>query len=259
MKKKHHLPSIYTETGLIYLWDYLLAHHGVQERAAVNHDALGFLAHCLTRFPQSKAHLLQDLYVTYKLADRKNGFFVEFGAADGVFLSNTYHLEKNLGWRGILAEPFPGWRDPLRSNRSADVDYRCVWRESGKQLEFLAANRYPELSSLKSFAGNDMHAESRLVDAETFLVDTVSLNDLLSEHGAPGLIDYLSVDTEGSEFDILETFDFDKYQVRIITVEHNFKPDARESIRRLLESNGFRREFEIFSKADDWYFHPDRM
>ena len=91
------------------------------------------------------------------------------------------------------------------------------------------------------------------------MVDTVSLNDLLAEHGAPASIDYLSVDTEGSEFDILETFDFAKYQVRVITVEHNFKPDARESIQRLLESNGFRREFEIFSKGDDWYFHPDRM
>ena len=97
------------------------------------------------------------------------------------------------------------------------------------------------------------------MDAETFAVETVSLNDLLSQHGAPDVIDYLSVDTEGSEFDILDAFDFEKFKIRVITVEHNFKPEARESIRRLLESRGFRREFEIFSRADDWYFHPDRM
>ncbi len=257
--KKPAIPGIHTEGGLTFLWEYLLAHQNVPENFSIDRNSVGFLAHCLERFPQSKAHLLQDLYVTYKLANKKGGFFVEFGATDGIFLSNTYYLEKNLGWQGVLAEPFPKWRDPLRSNRSAKIDYRCVWRESGKKLEFLAANRYPELSSLKSFAANDLHADARLIDAETLIVETISLNDLLLEHAAPGMIDYLSIDTEGSEFDILDSFDFEKFKIRVITVEHNFKPEIRESIRRLLEAQGFVREFEMFSKADDWYFHPGRL
>lgn len=257
--KKQDIPGIFTKGGLAFLWDYLLAHQNVEEKFSLDANAVGFLAHCLARFPQSKANLLQDLYVTYKLGEKKNGFFVEFGATDGILLSNTYYLEKTLDWDGVLAEPFPAWRAPLRANRSVGVDYRCVWSESGRQLEFQAANRYSELSSLKSFAAGDQYAESRTVDAEVFMVETVSLNDLLTEHAAPDTIDYLSVDTEGSEFEILSTFDFDKFKVRVITVEHNFKAEIRESIRKLLEVHGFVHEFEMFSKADDWYFHPARV
>ena len=236
-----------------------MAHQNVPPHLPVDRNAVGFLAHCLERFPQSKANLLQDLYVTYKLADKRNGFFVEFGATDGILLSDTYYLEKSLGWQGVLAEPFPGWHAGLRSNRNARIDCRCVWRETGEKLEFLAANRYPELSTLKTFAANDLHADARRVNSEIILVATVSLNDLLAEHEAPGVIDYLSVDTEGSEFDILNAFDFEKFKVRVLTVEHNFRLDTRDSIRRLLEAQGFVRELEIFSKADDWYFHPDRL
>ncbi len=257
--KKQDLPGLFTQGGLSLLWDYLRAHQNVAEKFSIDQNALGFLAHCFTRFPQSKANLLQDLYVTYKLKDRRDGFFVEFGACDGVFFSNTWNLEKNLGWSGILAEPFPVWHDALRANRSARIDQRCVWRASGEQLEFLAANRYPELASLKIFAAGDEYAESRTVDAEVLMVETVSLNDLLVAHKAPDSIDYLSVDTEGSEFEILGSFDFARYQVRVITVEHNFKEEVRASIRNLLEANGFVREFELFSKGDDWYFHPGRV
>lgn len=72
------------------------------------------------------------------------------------------------------------------------------------------------------------------------------------EHNDPKEIDYLSVDTEGSEFSILSAFDFDAYRIRVITVEHNFTP-AREQIRDLLESRGFVRKMESVSLVDDWY------
>ena len=85
------------------------------------------------------------------------------------------------------------------------------------------------------------------------------LEDLLIEHGAPADIDYLSVDTEGSELDILSAFDFDRYKVRIITVEHNYRDDVRASIHQLLTTNGFKREFETFTDYDDWYYHPQRL
>ena len=259
MEKQIDLPGLHTEKGLSFLWSYLLAHG--HDRSAMNfdRDSMRFLGHCLGRFAQSRAHLLQDLYATYKLGEAQPGFFVEFGAMDGVFFSNTHYLEKVLGWRGILAEPFPRWRDDLRANRGAKIDYRCVWSESGGTLEFIAANRYPELSSLAAFAANDAHAEARRVDAQTILVQTVSLTDLLTEHEAPATIDYLSVDTEGSEYEILSNFDFSRFSVRVLTVEHNFQDDARASLRHLLEGHGFKREFEAFSGADDWYFHPDRV
>lgn len=259
MKKKQDLPGLFTEPGLTFVWHYLLAHQQVQDGFAVDRNALGFLGHCLAHLGGSKANLLQDLYVTYKLGERRNGYFVEFGAADGVLFSNTFRLEKSLGWTGILAEPYPRWREPLRANRAARIDHRCVWSESGRRLEFVAAHRHPELSSLGAFAGGDQYAASRRVDAEVVVVDTVSLNDLLAEHGAPTTIEYLSVDTEGSELDILRAFDFDRYRVAIVTVEHNHKAEAREGLHRLLTGHGFVRELELFSQVDDWYYHPGRV
>jgi hypothetical protein len=91
------------------------------------------------------------------------------------------------------------------------------------------------------------------VSGTTYAVETVSLNDLLAEQQAPRQIDYLSIDTEGSEWPILETFDVSKYDINVITVEHNFcEPDRRRIYDRLTQS-GFVRVLEPFSKFDDWY------
>jgi FkbM family methyltransferase len=250
---------MYTEAGLAYLWEYLLAHQNPPAGLSIDQESLDFLGYCLPRLHLSKAQYFQDLYVTYKMHDKRGGYFVEFGAADGIAMSNTFHLEYDLDWKGVLAEPFPIWHQHLRLNRKAKIDYRCVWRETGSQLEFLAANKYPLLASLKAFATSDFNTESRLMDSETITVKTVSLNDLLREHNAPHTIDYLSVDTEGSELDILTNFDFEKYLVRIMHVEHSMREGYRETIQRLLESKGFIREFPQFSGADDWFFHPDRV
>ena len=89
-------------------------------------------------------------------------------------------------------------------------------------------------------------------DTRTYSVETVSLNDLLSQNGAPKRIDFLSLDTEGSELEILETFDFDTWDVRLIVVEHNFT-EARQKIYDLLTSKGYERRLETLSDVDDFY------
>jgi hypothetical protein len=83
-------------------------------------------------------------------------------------------------------------------------------------------------------------------------VETVSLIDLLNTYNAPKNIDYLSIDTEGSEYEILEAFDFSKYRISIITCEHNFSK-KREKIFKLLNKNGYQRVFQGLSRWDDWY------
>jgi hypothetical protein len=96
----------------------------------------------------------------------------------------------------------------------------------------------------------------RQIRGTTYPVETITLTELLQSHGAPEVIDYLSIDTEGSEFDILNAFEFNRYRFRVITVEHNFAPQ-RGDIYRLLTEHGYRRVAETASRFDDWYVHPD--
>ncbi len=199
---------------------------------------------------RSKAQLRQDIFVLTELEQKRNGVFVEFGATDGLDLSNTWLLEKEYGWNGILAEPAKCWHAALRENRSSAIEPKCVWRNSGEILEF-SETESPEYSTLEPYVSNDMNSEMRK-KANHYLVETISLTDLLEKYQAPREIDYLSIDTEGSEFDILEDFDFDKYRFNVITCEHNFA-STRERLHDLLQAKGYRRKFEELSQWDDWY------
>lgn len=199
---------------------------------------------------KSRAQLGQDLFVLSESNLKKNGFFVEFGATNGVDLSNTLLLEKEFGWNGILAEPARVWHSALKNNRSCQIETRCVWSSSGSTLTFSEAE-WAELSTVSAFKSSDHHKKSR-EHSQTYDVETISLLDLLKNHNAPQAIDYLSIDTEGSEFEILSAFDFGKYQFGFISCEHNFTP-AREQILKLLNSHGYKRKFEDVSGFDDWY------
>lgn len=212
----------------------------------------GHFAHyCAINSMNSHAQLFQDLLVIFLLKGKRDGFFVEFGATNGRDLSNTLVLEEHFGWKGILAEPAKCWHAALSANRKAAIDIRCVWSQTGAQLEFKEAE-IAELSTLTSLADKDFNREGR-VKGTTYSVETISLNDLLKAHNAPREIDYLSIDTEGSELEILHTFDFTDYDIKIMTVEHNFVEPNRQEVFNLLSSKGFIRLFEPLSKFDDWY------
>jgi FkbM family methyltransferase len=203
-----------------------------------------------------KSQIGQDVFALYILNWKKGGYFLEFGATNGVDLSNTYLLEKDFGWKGILAEPAKVWHEDLKANRTALIDFDCVWSKSGEIVNFTVAPE-AEYSTISSFTQKDAHASARN-KGEIYPVKTISLNDLLRRHGAPSKIDYLSIDTEGSEFEILRAFDFNQYAISVITCEHNFS-SQRNEIYELLISKGFVRVFEGFSRWDDWYIHPKNI
>ncbi len=209
---------------------------------------LGFLDFIKEEHLHSASQLNQDLMVLHVLNKKKNGFFVEFGATDGKDKSNTYLLEKEFGWTGILCEPSVKWHNKLSSNRSCIIDHRCVWSASNQNLLF-CDTKNAEFSSINQFVNFDMHKRDA---ANSYIVRSVSLNDLLMEHQAPSYIDFLSVDTEGSEFEILKSVDFSKYSFGIISVEHNFTSN-RELIASLLISKGYKNIYPTFSRFDDWY------
>lgn len=194
------------------------------------------------------SQLGQD-YLAYRLFGA-SGYFVEFGATNGVELSNSYALEQ-LGWTGILAEPGRKWHKALEANRACTrISKECVWHTSDEELEFMEATA-GVLSTITDFASMDSHNRET---EQTYLVKTISLRDLLIKNDAPSFIEFLSIDTEGSEFAILESFNWDEFTFGLIAVEHNFT-DAREKIYNLLGSKGYHRILINLSKWDDWYVH----
>jgi FkbM family methyltransferase len=195
---------------------------------------------------------------TLKLWRKKSnpGFFVEVGGADGVHFSNTLILEKNFGWDGIIVEPSKFWKELLLTNRECKMDLRCVTGESGLVVNFTEAPN-ALYSTISEYLGADSHHASR-VDGINYKVNTVSLGDLLNSHGAPTIVDYLSLDTEGSEFEILEHFDFTRWQFKIITVEHNYTMN-REKVSKLLQKNGYEIVFRNRTFMDEWFVKKELL
>jgi FkbM family methyltransferase len=201
----------------------------------------------------SQSQLGQDVLAFSLVGKDKKGFFVEFGATDGKTLSNSYLLEKSFGWSGILCEPGKAWHSDLKKNRDTVIDTRCVFSSTGKLVEFTETS-VGELSTISSFMKSDANRFLRK-NSGTYQVETVSLYDLLLTHNAPKYIEFLSVDTEGSEFEILKDFPFDEYKFGLICVEHNYTSN-REKLHDLLTGKGYERIYTSYSAFDDWYLGP---
>jgi FkbM family methyltransferase len=195
----------------------------------------------------------QDAWILYETKNRTNGYFVDFGATDGKIINNTYILEANYDWSGIVAEPSPYWKNDLFLNRKCHISTDCVWVESGSTVDFLLTDA-PDLATVKGFGINDEHATKRITN-NIIKVKTISLFDLLERYEAPSNIDYLSIDTEGTEYGILNKFfrDNTKYTINYITIEHNYIQSYREQIFNLLSSLGYERKFTEVSACDDFY------
>lgn len=198
----------------------------------------------------SKSQLGQDLIALALTNFKRGGYFVEFGATDGKTLSNTFILEKNFGWKGILVEPGRVWHPKLVQNRNCNLDFRCVWRSSNDEILF-SETAISELSTISSFEDCDEHATSRS-HSKTYEVATITLQDLLDFHGAPKVIDYLSIDTEGSEYEILRSYSFKNRKINFISCEHNHT-SQRGKIYNLLSQKGYKRILHNSSQFDDWY------
>ena len=218
---------------------------------------------CVTRFvlnllemkQPSCAQIAQDYFALAVAQNKPNGYFVEFGAADGVNYCNTYLLEKQFSWTGIIAEPNRSFLPNIKANRKCIIEEDCVWSRSGETLPFTATEE-GSLSTLSAFSNEDHHDRSR---AETYNVQTVSLLDMLVKHHSPEVIDYVSIDTEGSELDIISAFDFRRFTFRCLTIEHNFVARKRDAVAAILAQNGYLRVLEDVSQFDDWFVHTSAV
>jgi FkbM family methyltransferase len=198
----------------------------------------------------------QDFFVLDRVSYKEHGFFVDIGAADGITGSNTFILEKFYKWNGICVDPNPVFMQSLFNCRDSSVSTLCVYSETGKILPFKFCVDNNQFFGWNFRSGLKSHLSS--IDQEidksfsTINVLTISLNDLLELYNAPTDIDYISLDTEGSEYSILKTFDFNKYNVKCFTVEHAFT-ENRQPIYDLLTRNNYTRVNVEQSGQEDWY------
>jgi FkbM family methyltransferase len=195
---------------------------------------------------KSYGQMFQDLIVLEHLNWLENGIYVEIGALDGISHSNTMLLEQHFNWNGILVEPNPQFSSHLKKNRGNNhLDFSAVSSRSGQRLKLLIAKNKGH-STLSEFTNDASIYE------DEFEVDSISLNDLLRKYLLPVKINYLSIDTEGGELAILESFTFKDFAIDFISVEHNHSHE-RQAIFELLTRHGFKRVLRNISSVDDWY------
>jgi FkbM family methyltransferase len=201
----------------------------------------------------SYSQLNQDLNVLQVYNNKRDGYFIEIGASDGIELSNTYLLEKEYNWKGICVEPIPYRFNTLVNNRpNSHCSNYAVFNRSNLEVVFDIANNFDLLSGINETL-DSFHKDEVEANKTQIVVQTITFNDLLEKYNAPTFIEYLSLDTEGSEYEILSSVDFNKYTFGLIDVEHNFQEHTRNKIRELLLSNGYKYVRE--NQWDDCFRH----
>lgn len=173
--------------------------------------------------------------------NKRNGVFLDIGAHDGKTGSNTYFFEKELGWSGICFEPLPHLFSSLKECRNAICINACVSASNGI-VNFLHLDSVDEQLSgmcstydqrMLNVVLNDINVYGG--QCHVLQLPSVRLEDVLAQYGITH-IDFLSLDTEGSELEILQTIDFTKIIIDVMTVENNFN---EPHIRNFLEQKGY--------------------
>lgn len=160
--------------------------------------------------------LYNDLF--YKdiiFSNKKNGYFVEVGALDGMIMSQSYLFEKVLNWKGIVVEPNTVWKDALFLHRECNISTEAISDKQG--VSTFECREIPAFSGLKSSV-NDARTSDIINEYD---VKTITLCDLFDKFNAPEEIDWVSIDTEGAELAILEQFFLEnkKYKINLLSFE----------------------------------------
>lgn len=202
----------------------------------------------------SQSQLGQEIFAN-SINCYEKGFFIEVGVGDGISISNTYRLER-LGWEGILVEPNPEFKDNFIANRTCNLEFSALWNRSDTNLEFVSDGYFSRLSEFHASAGdpNTVSLPNRPHGKGRTVVNSITFEELLSKFKAPTFIDYISIDVEGGELEILQHFPFDKYKVKCWTIEHNYG-SARSKIAKLLFSRGYKQVYADSSMHDDFYIY----
>jgi len=192
------------------------------------------------------AQLGQDRRVAHIFAGKRGGTFVDVGASDGVRFSNTLALERDLGWRGVCVEPEPEAFAALQRNRpDAFCSSAPLLDRSGQEVTFAVRTSRRDgtmLSGIEAMFNAAAAKKKRHVRTlARMTMRTETLPELLDRASMPASIDYLTLDTEGSELAVLRGLEGSRYTFKVIHVEHNYREPQRTVLRQYLQARGYKR------------------
>ena len=166
----------------------------------------------------------QDLIVLAYFNNKKDGFFIDIGAFDGVAISNTYALEQ-IGWTGICIEPLPEQFLNLQKNRKCDLYNVAIGENDDTTIEFIDADGYSGFESTMS-KNHKSRVKESFGELKKINVKTMTFGKLMQKYPERTHINYMSIDVEGGELAILKTIDFSIFSFDIITIENNNKVEV---------------------------------
>ncbi len=183
-----------------------------------------------------KSQSSQDLFLDrWVFRGLEAGTFVDIGAHDGVTFSNSWFFEKTRHWQGACVEPNPAVTKRLAVNRSCRIIPCCVAAVPGR-VEFLQLSGFSEM--LSGIVGAYDPEHKRRVDdelrrhggsSEVITLEARSFDQIVSECGYSE-IEYVSIDTEGSEDAILSSISFDRALIHALTIECNYEAAKSEMV-----------------------------
>jgi FkbM family methyltransferase len=187
----------------------------------------------------------QDKYLeTNIFKGYKNGFYVDVGAHDGISINNTLYFEKNNNWRGINIEPIKKVFDKLVINRPNNINLNCAVCNNDGEIDFLCNTGYTEMISgikdnfdIRHLYRLQCENEKYGSTTEVIKVETKKLETILNEN-CISHVNYLSIDVEGAEFEVIKSINFDKVFIDVIGFENNYN-DVSVHIVEYLQNKGF--------------------
>ena len=156
----------------------------------------------------------QDEVVSMLFSGKRNGYFVDLASNDAVRISNTYALETFFDWQGLCLEPNPIYWDSL-SYRKCHVAAAVIGKETMGEVKFT----FPKEKATKGGIIGDVFDNKIAKETDTQSRYTVTLYDVFKRFSVPKIIDYFSLDVEGAEYYVMESFPFSEYRFNVLTVE----------------------------------------
>jgi len=195
------------------------------------------------------AQVAQDIIAYLFFKGKTDGFYIDIGANDGISGSTTYWAEQ-VGWKGICIEPQKSTFERMKKVRNCAL-YNCaISNKTQENAEFISFPDKDTRSGLAdSMSENHIEAAKQFSNMEKKNVSTKTFGDVMVDFPTVKFIDFLSIDTEGHEMQVLESIDFTKFKFGLITIETE---DGSEVV-KYVENNGYKK---LMIAGSDCLFVP---